>query len=133
MLEPFVETYVYSPYRSAALSELGLAYLNLGDKKKSLSYYDMVVKTAPQSSDAKDALQGFGIFTSPKEMPAVISIMPGRAVPKGTLRPCRAIRFRSLPPAGSIFRASLRRRPSRCAVISKVIPRDIIRPMRSIV
>lgn len=58
MLEPFVETYVYSPYRSAALSELGLAYLNLGDKKKSLSYYDMVVKTAPQSSDAKDALQG---------------------------------------------------------------------------
>lgn len=33
MLEPFVETYVYSPYRSAALSELGLAYLNLGDKK----------------------------------------------------------------------------------------------------
>ena len=58
VLEPFVETYVYSPYRSAALSELGLAYLNLGDKKKSLSYYDMVVKTAPQSSDAKDALQG---------------------------------------------------------------------------
>ena len=49
VLEPFVETYVYSPYRSAALSELGLAYLNLGDKKKSLSYYDMVVKTAPQS------------------------------------------------------------------------------------
>ena len=58
VLEHFVETYVYSPYRSAALSELGLAYLNLGDKKKSLSYYDMVVKTAPQSSDAKDALQG---------------------------------------------------------------------------
>lgn len=58
VLEPFVETYTYSPYRTAALSELGLAYLNLGDKKKSLAYYDQVVKTAPQSSDAKDALQG---------------------------------------------------------------------------
>ena len=130
VLEPFVETYVYSPYRSAALSELGLAYLNLGDKKKSLSYYDMVVKTAPQSSDAKDALQGIrDIYVSEGDAGGYFDYARKSGV-EGDLT---AMSRDSLPPAGSIFRASLRRRPSRCAVISKVIPRDIIRPMRSIV
>ena len=38
VLEPFVETYVYSPYRSAALSELGLAYLNRYVKALAVSY-----------------------------------------------------------------------------------------------
>lgn len=58
VLEPFVENNPQSPLRTAALSELGLACLNLGDRRKSLDYYDRVVKAAPHSSDAKDALQG---------------------------------------------------------------------------
>lgn len=58
VLEPFVENNPQSPLRTAALSELGLACLNLGERRKSLEYYDRVVKAAPQSSDAKDALQG---------------------------------------------------------------------------
>lgn len=57
-LEKFVADYPSSPRRAQALSDLGLAYLNLGDKEKSLRYYDMVVETAPQSSEAKGAMEG---------------------------------------------------------------------------
>lgn len=58
VLESFVGTYPDSPHQPIALSELGLAYLNLGERRKALAYYDRAVKAAPQSSLAKDALQG---------------------------------------------------------------------------
>ena len=58
MLERFVKEYPSSQYYLQALSDLGLAYMNLGDKAKALKYYDMVVKAAPQSSQSKSALQG---------------------------------------------------------------------------
>ena len=57
-LERFIADYPSSPRRAQALADLGLAYLNLGDKEKSLKYYDMGVETAPQSSEAKGAMQG---------------------------------------------------------------------------
>lgn len=57
-LERFIRDYPRSPRRAQALSDLGLAYLNLGDRRKSLSYYDQVVREAPTSSEAKGALQG---------------------------------------------------------------------------
>ena len=57
-MERFIADYPSSPRRAQALADLGLAYLNLGDKEKSLKYYDMVVETAPQSSEAKGAMQG---------------------------------------------------------------------------
>lgn len=57
-LERFVADYPESPYYTAALSDLGLIYLNLGDKRKSLAYYDRVVAASPRSSEAKSALQG---------------------------------------------------------------------------
>lgn len=57
-LERFVADYPSSPRRAQALSDLGLAYLNLGNREKSLHYYDMVVESAPQSSEAKEAMQG---------------------------------------------------------------------------
>ena len=57
-LEKFVEAYPASPRRTQAFSDLGLAYLNLGDKQKSLGYYDRVVASSPQSSEAKEAMQG---------------------------------------------------------------------------
>ena len=62
-LEKFVADYPSSPRRAQALSDLGLAYLNLGDKEKSLRYYDMVVETAPQSSEAKGAMEGIREIT----------------------------------------------------------------------
>ncbi len=57
-LERFVADFPASPRRAQALSDLGLAYLNLGDRQKSLHYYDMVVDASPRSSEAKEAMQG---------------------------------------------------------------------------
>ncbi|MFI3265007.1 MAG: tetratricopeptide repeat protein [Rikenellaceae bacterium] len=56
--ERFIEKYPSSDKYAQALSDLGLAYLNLGEKSISLSYYDKAIKVAPQSAVAKDALQG---------------------------------------------------------------------------
>ncbi len=56
-LERFVSKYPTSPRVTAAWSDLGLAYLNLGDKQKSLACYDRVVGSAPQSSEARGAMQ----------------------------------------------------------------------------
>jgi len=58
VLERFTERYPHSPRYTAALSDLGLIYANLGDKKRSLDCYDRVVKTAPTSAEARGAMQG---------------------------------------------------------------------------
>lgn len=58
VLEQFTERYPHSPEYVAALSDLGLVYANLGDKKRSLACYDRVVKSAPTSSEARGAMQG---------------------------------------------------------------------------
>ena len=57
-LERFVEEYPSSPRVTQALSDLGLAYLNLGDRARSLSSYERVVSTSPHSPEAKEAMQG---------------------------------------------------------------------------
>lgn len=57
-LESFVEEFPSSHYRLQALSDLGLAYTNLGERDKALRYYDMVVQAEPQSAQSKGALQG---------------------------------------------------------------------------
>ncbi len=57
-LEQFIERYPTSPHRPQALSALGLAYLNLGERDKALKYYDMVVEASPRSAEAKEAMQG---------------------------------------------------------------------------
>lgn len=57
-LERFLADYPSSPQRVQALSDLGLVYLNLGDRKKSLHYYDLVVEASPQSFEAREAMQG---------------------------------------------------------------------------
>ncbi len=57
-LESFIEEYPLSPQRQQALSNLGLAHLNLGNQTESLRYYDMVVNSSPQSTQAKEAMQG---------------------------------------------------------------------------
>lgn len=58
VLESFVENYPGSRYYTAALLDLGLAHFNLGNMRRSLDCYDMVIAKDPQSSDAKDALRG---------------------------------------------------------------------------
>lgn len=57
-LEKFVAAYPSSPRCTQALSDLGLAYLNLGDKQKSLKYYDRVIgAVAPLlGSQGRDAV-----------------------------------------------------------------------------
>lgn len=57
-LEKFIARYPSSARRAQALADLGLAYLNLGDKQKSLQYYDRAVAAAPNSTEAKEAMQG---------------------------------------------------------------------------
>ena len=57
-LEKFLADFPASPRRVQACSDLGLAYLNLGDRKKSLYYYDLVVGAAPRSAEGRGAMQG---------------------------------------------------------------------------
>lgn len=57
-LERFVQEYPSSPHRIKALSDLGLAFFNLGNKEKSRHYYEQVVTSSPHSSEAKAAMQG---------------------------------------------------------------------------
>ena len=57
-LERFAAQYPHSPRYTAALSDLGLIYANLGDRKRSMEYYDRVVRTAPTSAEARNAMEG---------------------------------------------------------------------------
>ena len=58
VLSKFVEENPHSPFYTPALSDLGLAYLNLGQPEQSRRYYERVVESAPGSASARDALQG---------------------------------------------------------------------------
>ena len=58
ILERFVVNFPSSPLRLQAMNDLGLAYLNLGNKQKSEDYYKRVVEEAPHSSQARNAMQG---------------------------------------------------------------------------
>ena len=57
-LERFVAEFPSSPRLAQAYSDLGLAYLNLGDRQKSLACYQKAVAVAPRSQEARDAMQG---------------------------------------------------------------------------
>lgn len=54
----FVDDWPASPLRPRALADLGLAWLNLGDREKALKYYDLAVASAPHSAEAKGAMEG---------------------------------------------------------------------------
>lgn len=58
VLSKFVEENPHSPFFTPALSDLGLAYLNLGQPELSRRCYERVVESAPGSATARDALQG---------------------------------------------------------------------------
>lgn len=57
-LVDFVESDATSPFYVSALTDIGLAYYNLGKRDEALSYYDKVVKYDPQSSSALEAMRG---------------------------------------------------------------------------
>ncbi len=70
-LEEFVVRYPNSAWRTRALSDLGLACLNLGDHDKSLKYYRQAVETDPRSPEAREAMQGIReIYVSRNEVDA---------------------------------------------------------------
>lgn len=57
VLEDFLQRYPHSSLRTQALSDLGLAYQNIGNQKKSLDYYKEVIASAPHSDQARNAMQ----------------------------------------------------------------------------
>lgn len=54
----FIKKYPQSEYYLPALSNLGLAYMNMGDKEQSMKYYKMIIDHAPRSREAQDAMAG---------------------------------------------------------------------------
>lgn len=56
-LEELVKSYPTTPYMTAAMLDLGLAYFNMGNTERSLECYDSVIAASPQSQAAKDAMQ----------------------------------------------------------------------------
>ncbi len=57
-LTGFIAKYPDSRFYLPALSNLGLAYLNMGDRAMAMNYYKRVVERAPWSAEAKDAMTG---------------------------------------------------------------------------
>jgi TolA-binding protein len=57
-LTGFIARYPASAHYLPALSNLGLAYLNMGDRTRSMTYYKMIVERAPFSREAQDAMAG---------------------------------------------------------------------------
>ncbi len=55
-LELFVNKYPNNDARTEVLSSIGLAYLNMGENQKALSFYKRVIEESPKSSDAQSAL-----------------------------------------------------------------------------
>jgi tetratricopeptide (TPR) repeat protein len=69
MLVQFITRYPNSEHYLAALSDLGLAYLNMGDREQSMRYYKMIVDHAPRSREAQDALAGIrGIYVDSNDV-----------------------------------------------------------------
>ena len=124
-LERFIADYPSSPRRAQALADLGLAYLNLGDKEKSLKYYDMVVETAPQSSEAKGAMQGIReIYVSDGKVDDYFDYAARVGMESDLTAMSRdSLSFAAAQKLYLPGRPTLP--PSRCAVMSGVTPRDI--------
>ncbi len=57
-LERYIESYQLSQRYADALSDLGLAYINLKNSTKALEFYDRAIKASPQSQVAKSAMEG---------------------------------------------------------------------------
>lgn len=58
ILERFISKYPHSEYNAQALLDLALAHTNLGNQQQAMTYYDEVIRTAPQSAQSKSALEG---------------------------------------------------------------------------
>ncbi len=70
-LNIFISKYPRSDYYLPALSNLGLAYLNMGDREQSMKYYKMIVDHAPRSREAQDAMAGIrGLYVDANNVDA---------------------------------------------------------------
>lgn len=67
----FIAKYPQSKYYLPALSNLGLAYLNMGDRDRSMKYYKTIVDHAPLSREAQDAMAGIrGLYVDSNNVDA---------------------------------------------------------------
>lgn len=90
ILELLVERYPSSPFKLQAMSDLGLAYQNLGDNDRSLSYYDKVITESPSSPQAKNAMQGVrDIYVARGEVDAYFDYAEKSGVETDTSRVAR--------------------------------------------
>ena len=70
-LKRYIAKYPSGANYTAALSDLGLVYQNLGDNNQALKYYKTVVEKAPSSPQAKDALLAIrGIYVDQNDVDA---------------------------------------------------------------
>ncbi|MDR0907815.1 MAG: tetratricopeptide repeat protein [Rikenellaceae bacterium] len=77
----FIARYPNSRYYTAALADLGLAYLNMGEREKSMKYYKMIVDHAPRSREATDALAGIrGIYVDSNDVDGYFDYAKGVSV-----------------------------------------------------
>ncbi|MFR9650686.1 MAG: tetratricopeptide repeat protein [Rikenellaceae bacterium] len=57
-LERYIVDYEGAERFAEALSDLGVAYINMKNSAKALEYYDRAIKSSPQSQVAKSAMEG---------------------------------------------------------------------------
>lgn len=89
-LELLIERYPSSPFKLQAMSDLGLAYQNLGDNDLSLACYDKVIKESPSSPQAKNAMQGVrDIYVARGEVDAYFDYAEKSGVETDTSRVAR--------------------------------------------
>lgn len=77
-LERFITEYPSAAQYVPALLDLGLVYQNLGDNKRSLTYYKMVVEREKHSPMARDAMNGIrGIYVEENDVDSYFAYARG--------------------------------------------------------
>ena len=82
VLVGFIAKYPASEFYLPALSNLGLAYLNMGDRAQSMKYYKMIVERAPWSREAQDAMAGIrGLYVEEGDVDGYLAYVREAGVP----------------------------------------------------
>ncbi len=82
VLGGFVERWPASALYLPALSNMALAYLNMGDRERSMQYYKMIVERAPFSREAQDAMVGIrGLYVDMGDVDAYFAYARAAGAP----------------------------------------------------
>jgi TolA-binding protein len=80
-LVSFITKYPESKFYLPALSNLGLAYLNMGNREQSMKFYKMIVDRAPLSREAQDAMAGIrGLYVDANNVDGYLDYARGAGV-----------------------------------------------------